>query len=38
MKNTTLDSMLGIDFPVIVAPMFLISNTKMVIGALQSGG
>jgi nitronate monooxygenase len=37
MKNTTLDSMLGIDFPVIVAPMFLISNTKMVIGALQSG-
>jgi nitronate monooxygenase len=29
--------MLGIDYPVIVAPMFLISNTKMVIAALQNG-
>lgn len=29
--------MLGIDYPIIVAPMFLISNTKMIKAALQSG-
>ena len=29
--------MLGIDYPVIVAPMFLISNVKMVVAALQNG-
>ena len=29
--------MLGIKYPVIVAPMFLISNTKMIIAALESG-
>lgn len=33
----TLDKMLGIDYPVIVAPMFLISNTKMIVAALESG-
>lgn len=33
----TLDKLLGIDYPVIVAPMFLISNTKMVIAALANG-
>lgn len=33
----TLDQLLGIQFPVIVAPMFLISNTKMVKAALDSG-
>lgn len=37
MNSITLDKMLGIDYPVIVAPMFLISNTKMVIAALQNG-
>jgi nitronate monooxygenase len=37
MKNNTLDKMLGIEYPVIVAPMFLISNTKMIIAALQNG-
>jgi nitronate monooxygenase len=37
MANHTLDKMLGIDFPVIVAPMFLISNTKMVKAALSNG-
>jgi nitronate monooxygenase len=37
MSPITLDKMLGIEYPVIVAPMFLISNTKMVIAALQSG-
>jgi nitronate monooxygenase len=29
--------MLGIDYPIIVAPMFLISNTKMVKAALSNG-
>jgi nitronate monooxygenase len=33
----TLDKMLGIQYPIIVAPMFLISNTKMVKAALDSG-
>lgn len=37
MNTTTLDKMLGIDYPIIVAPMFLISNTKMIIAALQHG-
>lgn len=34
---TTLDKLLGIDYPIIVAPMFLISNTKMVKAALANG-
>jgi nitronate monooxygenase len=34
---TTLDKLLGIKYPIIVAPMFLISNTRMVISALNSG-
>src|SRR5688572_16200905 len=33
----TLDKLLGIDYPIIVAPMFLISNTKMVKAALANG-
>jgi nitronate monooxygenase len=37
MNKITLDKMLGIEYPVIVAPMFLISNTKMIIAALESG-
>ncbi len=37
MTKTTLDQLLGIDYPVIVAPMFLISNTKMIKAALQNG-
>lgn len=37
MANPTLDKLLGVEFPVIVAPMFLISNTKMVKAALASG-
>ncbi|MBX2963036.1 MAG: nitronate monooxygenase [Cyclobacteriaceae bacterium] len=32
-----LDTLLGIDYPIIVAPMFLISNTKMIKAALDSG-
>lgn len=37
MSDTTLDQLLGIDYPIIVAPMFLISNTKMVKAALRNG-
>ncbi|MEK6783362.1 MAG: nitronate monooxygenase [Bacteroidota bacterium] len=37
MTKTTLDQLLGIDYPIIVAPMFLISNTKMIKAALQNG-
>lgn len=37
MANTTLDKLLGIQYPVIVAPMFLISNTKMIKAALHNG-
>ncbi len=37
MSTTTLREMLGISHPVLVAPMFLISNAPMVIAALQSG-
>jgi nitronate monooxygenase len=29
--------MLGIDFPVIMAPMFLVSNEKMIVEALNAG-
>ncbi len=37
MSHITLDQLLGIDYPVIVAPMFLISNAKMVKAALKNG-
>lgn len=33
----TLDKMLGIEYPIIMAPMFLISNTAMVKTALECG-
>ena len=33
----TLDEILNIEHPILVAPMFLISNTEMVIAALNSG-
>ncbi len=32
-----LDHLLGIDYPIIVAPMFLISNTKMIKASLAHG-
>jgi len=32
-----LAELLGIDYPIIMAPMFLVSNTRMVISALNSG-
>jgi nitronate monooxygenase len=37
MTRITLDKLLGIDYPIIVAPMFLISNTKMVKAAMDNG-
>ncbi|MBL7876665.1 MAG: nitronate monooxygenase [Cyclobacteriaceae bacterium] len=37
MSRITLDKLLGIRYPVIVAPMFLISNTKMIKAALDNG-
>jgi len=37
MSTLTLDKLLGIQYPIIVAPMFLISNTKMVKAALANG-
>jgi nitronate monooxygenase len=33
----TLKEILNIDYPIIVAPMFLVSNTKMIIAALEFG-
>ncbi len=35
--DTALTRMLGIDYPIIMAPMFLVSNTKMVIEACNAG-
>jgi nitronate monooxygenase len=35
--KTALTEMLGIDFPIIVAPMFLVSNDEMIISAVNSG-
>lgn len=35
--HVTLDTLLGIDYPILVAPMFLISNTAMVKAALANG-
>ena len=41
MKNLFADNdltnMLGIDFPIIMAPMFLVSNASMLIEASRSG-
>jgi nitronate monooxygenase len=35
--ETPFTKMMGIDYPIIMAPMFLVSNTKMIIEALNSG-
>ena len=35
--ETELTSMLGIDYPIIMAPMFLVSNAQMVIEACHAG-
>lgn len=36
-RSPKLKELLGIEFPVIVAPMFLVSNAEMVIEAIKSG-
>lgn len=36
-SQVALSKMLGLKFPLIVAPMFLVSNTKMIIAAIESG-
>ncbi len=35
--ETTITKMLGIQYPIIMAPMFLVSNTSMIVAALESG-
>jgi len=36
-EKPALCTLLGIDFPIILAPMFLVSNEKMVIEAIKAG-
>jgi nitronate monooxygenase len=35
--KTALTEMLGIELPIIMAPMFLVTNTRMVVAAAESG-
>jgi len=35
--KTSFTKLMGIDYPIIMAPMFLVSNTKMIIEALNNG-
>lgn len=35
--KTALTEMLGIDLPIIMAPMFLVTNTKMMVSAAENG-
>ncbi|WP_432671632.1 NAD(P)H-dependent flavin oxidoreductase [Flavobacterium sp. SM2513] len=37
MEKPTLTSLLNITYPIIMAPMFLVSNTKMVIEGMKAG-
>ena len=37
MEKQSLTSLLQISHPIIMAPMFLVSNTKMVIEGMKSG-
>ena len=37
MEKQSLTSLLDIKYPVMMAPMFLVSNTKMVIEAMKCG-
>ena len=36
-KETPLAKMLGIEFPIIVAPMFLVSNKAMIVESIKAG-
>ena len=35
--QTSITKLLGIQYPIIMAPMFLVSNTSMIVAALESG-
>lgn len=35
--KTALTDLLGIELPIIMAPMFLVTNTEMVIAANEAG-
>ena len=35
--KTKLTALLNIDFPIIMAPMFLVSNEAMIIAGMKSG-
>ena len=35
--KTAITEMLGIELPIIMAPMFLVTNTKMIVAAAESG-
>ena len=37
LSQQPLSKLLGIEYPIIIAPMFLVSNTEMIISALKSG-
>ncbi|MCK5846231.1 MAG: nitronate monooxygenase [Bacteroidales bacterium] len=37
MNNTKLTKLLNVQYPIIMAPMFLVSDTRMIIEALNSG-
>lgn len=37
MKKTPINELLGVKYPIIMAPMFLVTNTKMMIEAMNSG-
>ena len=37
MSKPQLTEILNIKYPIIIAPMFLVSNTKMVIEGMKSG-
>jgi len=35
--ETPFTKLMGIDYPIVMAPMFLVSNTSMIVEALNSG-
>jgi len=37
LENAPLCTLLGIKYPIIMAPMFLVSNTEMIIAGIQAG-
>ena len=37
MHNPTINELLNVKYPIIMAPMFLVTNTKMMIEAMNSG-